>query len=969
VTDPVRIPADVDRDDRLLAGLTGRQLALLAAAGAVLYLVWLATRAVVPLPLFALGAVPAGTLAVAVVLGERDGVPLERLLTAAVRQRALPRRRVTAPEGVPGPPAWLAARATAEGDDGHRRRAPHGRPAPMRFPATGVGGGRVGVIDLGDDGAAVVAVASTVNVALRTAAEQEAIVAAFARYLHALTGPAQILVRAQPVEVSVLVRELRAAAVGLAHPALRAAASAHGAFLADLGERDRPQRHQVLLVLREPLAVAGPGGGFTARRGGRHADADARQAVGVRLARRLADATDLLAAAGIALTALSAGAATAVLAAACDPAGPLAPDGALAPAGDVITAPVVGGWLPESSGLVHDNLRDDEMPPGHRPSDGGALGRDRVDPVAFAPESVTVYPRHLRVGGAHVTTFAVAGYPREVRPGWLQPLLAHPGRVDVSLHVEPIDPVTAARRLRRQVARLESARRADAERGRLADPHTDVAADDAADLAGRVARGEGRLFRLGLYLTVHADSAAALADEARAVRAVAASLLLDARPVSYRSLQGWVSTLPLGLDQLRLRRTFDTAALSAAFPFTSPELPATGHAALSGAPGGVLYGRTLDGQGVVCWDRFDGLDNHNAVILGRSGAGKSYLVKLEALRSLYRGVEVHVLDPEDEYRRLADAVGGTCLPLGAAQARVNPFDLPVWTDATGLRTAPRDTLTRRSMFAQTVVAVMLGGPLGPPERAALDTALAEAYRRAGITGVPATWARPAPLLADVAAALTDAGDDVSIQLAARLRPYTDGAFAGLFSGPSTHRPEGHLVVYSLRGLADELRPAGTLLALDAVWRAVTDPDRRRPRLVVVDEAWWLMAQPAGAEFLFRMAKSARKHWAGLTVATQDAADVLGSELGRAVVANAATQILLRQAPQAVDDVTREFGLSGGERAFLLAARRGQGLLVAGTQRVAFEALASPAEDKLVTTSPELLATLDDSDDALGRVEL
>lgn len=582
---------------------------------------------------------------------------------------------------------------------------------------------------------------------------------------------------------------------------------------------------------------------------------------------------------------------------------------------------------------------------------------------AFVPDAIEVAPRHVVVIGEHVASFAVTGYPREVQPGWLQPLLAYPGRLDVAVHVEPIDPVTAADRLKKQLARLESGRRHDDQHGRLIDPYVEAATEDAYDLAARVARGEGKLYRLGLYLTIHADSQAALADEVAAVRSLAASLLLDAKPASYRSLQGWITCLPMGLDLLKMRRTFDTAALSAAFPFTSPDLPPADPASLS-APAGVLYGYNLASSGLVQWDRFaPSVDNHNSVILGRSGSGKSYLVKLEALRLLYRGVQVAIIDPEDEYRRLCHAVGGTDIHLGADSVRLNPFDLPIHTRPDGSRTAPRDALLRRSLFLHTVLAVLCGD-LSAAERAVLDTAITTTYQRAGITADPRTWQRPAPILGDLRNTLADLGGPGGVggtgaeNLAARLHPYVDGAFAGLLNGPTTTRPDGHLLLFSLRDLADELKPIGTLLTLDAIWRLVSNPADRCPRLVVVDEAWLLMRQQAGAEFLFRLAKSARKHWAGLTVATQDVADVLGSDLGKAVVANAATQILLRQAPQAIEEIATAFALSGGERGFLLSAERGQGLLaVSAQQRVAFEVIASDTEHRLVTSAPAELVDL------------
>lgn len=577
---------------------------------------------------------------------------------------------------------------------------------------------------------------------------------------------------------------------------------------------------------------------------------------------------------------------------------------------------------------------------------------------AFTPDAISVRPRALEVGGEWVASFAVVGYPREVHNGWLQPLLTYPGRVDVSLHIEPIDPVTAANRLKKQLSKLESGRRHTSEKGRLVDPHVEAATEDAYDLSARVARGEGKLYRLGLYLTVHAPTEEALGDEVAAIRSLAASLLLDCKPTTYRSLQGWITSLPMGLDLVGMRRTFDTSALSAAFPFTSPDLPPPDPTSV-GAPSGVLYGFNVGSQGLVHHDRF-ALDNHNSVILGRSGAGKSYLVKLELLRSLYRGIEIHVIDPEDEYARLAAAVGGTYVHLGAEQVRLNPMDLPIHTRPDGRRTAPRDALIRRSLFLHTVISVLLGSELEATERAALDRAITATYQRVGITSDPRTWTRPAPLLADLAEVLAGTGDPAGVELAARLHPYVTGAFSGLFSGPTSTRPEGHLVVFSLRDLADELKPIGTLLTLDAVWRQVSNPAIRKPRLVVVDEAWLLMKEPAGAEFLFRMAKASRKQWAGLTVATQDTADVLGSDLGKAVVANAATQILLRQASQAIDEITRTFDLSMGERQFLLSADRGQGLLSTGTQRVAFQSIASPVEHQLVTSNPAEIAGYSDT---------
>ncbi|WP_239151687.1 VirB4 family type IV secretion system protein, partial [Virgisporangium aurantiacum] len=570
--------------------------------------------------------------------------------------------------------------------------------------------------------------------------------------------------------------------------------------------------------------------------------------------------------------------------------------------------------------------------------------------AAVGPDSVEVGARSLRLGWGYAATFAVTGYPATVGAPWLEPILSWPGRLDVAIHVEPVRADTAAGQLRRQRAKLESSRRIDADKGRLGDPGVDAAAEDAAELADRVARGAAKLFRTGVYITVHAASAEALIEACAQVRAAAASVLLDLQPVTHRHLHGWVSTLPLGTDAIRMRRTLDTHALAAAFPLACPDLPAR----LPGEPAsatGVLYGLNLASSGVVMWDRW-AQDNHNSVVLARSGSGKSYLVKLEVLRNLYHGVHVAVVDPEDEYVRLAERVGGTVVQLGAAGVRLNPLDIPA-----GDR---RDVaLNRRWLFLHTVIAVLVGPnrgtpDIGPEETAALDTAIIDTYHQAGITADPATWDTPAPLLRDLAATLATAEDPAATRLAARLAPWVTGSFKDLFDGPTTGRPDGHLVVWSLRHLADEVKTIGTLLALDHIWRTIDTPptSRRarphavRPRLVVVDEAWTMLRDGTAANWLFKMAKAARKRSAGLAVITQDAADVLGTDLGRAVIANSATQVLMRQAPQAIDAIADAFQLTDAERHLLLSARRGEALLVAGSHRVRFDVVASADEHAL-----------------------
>jgi type IV secretory pathway VirB4 component len=561
-------------------------------------------------------------------------------------------------------------------------------------------------------------------------------------------------------------------------------------------------------------------------------------------------------------------------------------------------------------------------PSSARPREGDAL---------LGPDAIEVGRRRLKLGDGCCATFAVTGYPSEVAAGFLEPLFAFGGRLKVAMHVEPVAAAHAADRLRRQRARLESSRRLSADRGTLSDPALEAAAEDAERLAFSLARGEGRLFRLGCYVTVFADDEDSLVAECARLRALCQSMLLEAHPATFRSLEGYRSTLPLGVDLLRLRRSFDTEALQATFPFASSAPSSTE---------GVLWGRTTRGHGLVFSDRF-GKDNYNAVVLARSGAGKSYLAKLDLLRHLHRGVEVAVVDPEDEYRRLCDAVGGAHLALGEPGVRLNPFDLGTEPDAR----------VRRGLFLHSLVPVLFGEALRPDGKAALDRGIVACYGAAGVTEDPRTWKRRPPVMADLAAALEGDGDPAALDLARRLAPFVTGTHRELFSGQTTTRPEGHLVVFSLRSLPDELKATGSLLALDACWRRVADPAQLRRRLVVVDEAWLLMADPSGASFLHRLAKSARKHWCGLTVVTQDAGDLLASPLGEAVVANAATQVLLHQAPQAIAAVADAFSLSAGERSFLLSADRGEGIVATGPDRVAFKVLASKEEHDLVTSDP------------------
>ena len=552
----------------------------------------------------------------------------------------------------------------------------------------------------------------------------------------------------------------------------------------------------------------------------------------------------------------------------------------------------------------------------------------------LGPAALELHTDRLRVGGRWQRTLAISGYPREVGYGWLAPLLRGLPQLELSLHVEPFPAEIAAQRLQKQRARFESTRRLERERGSLQDLGVAAAAHDAEDLATRLARAQSRLYRAGLYLSISAESEPELERASQRVKALCAAQLLTCAPTSFRPLEGWLSTLPLGLDRLRLRRTFDSESLAASYPFACAEPPL--------ADQGCFYGLSETGAPVV-FDRF-ACDNYNGVILARSGAGKSYLAKLEALRLLYQGVQVFIVDPEDEYRRLTETVGGAYLPLAGADAvTLNPLDLPAGQG--------QGALADRIVFLTELVELLAGGLTGA-ELAALDRASHAAYTSAGISSDPDTHNRPAPLLRDLAAALEREGRDGS-RLAERISPYTSGSLSHLFSQPTSTRPQGELVCFSLRGLSERLKPLALLLCLDAIWRTLDGPARKR--CVLVDEAWLLMREPAGASFLYRLAKSARKRWCGLTTITQDAGDLLATELGQAIISNAASHILLRQAPQAIDRLAAAFHLTDGEKRYLLTCPQGHGLFIIGDDRFPLHVIASPGEHRLATSDPAELA--------------
>ena len=565
---------------------------------------------------------------------------------------------------------------------------------------------------------------------------------------------------------------------------------------------------------------------------------------------------------------------------------------------------------------------------------------DRVAPAVLEERRDLV-----DVDGRPTRVLALTGYPRHVSPNWLGRLLDSGEPMELSLHLEPLDPGEAIRGLTRRLVELESSRLLDARGGRVAPAEREIARGDASRLRDALERGDERVFSAALYLRLRAGSAQQLDRAEARVRAALSEVMAEARPALYEMMPALLSCLPAAEDHLGRRRTLDTSSVATMIPFAAGRLA---------APRGLLYGESLHGSSLVVVDPFDPeRENANRVVFAKSGAGKSFACKVEALRALLLGIEYCVIDPEGEYGRICEAVGGQAVRLSpAAPHRVNPFDLP----RPGAGEGPGDVLSERVVALQGLLALMLaepGGRLDASERGVLDRALYACYARAGVTPDPATHGRPAPLMRDLLAVLEESGE--SPGLAARLSRYVGGSLGRLFSEPTTADLDGPFVVFDLSGLDDELRPLATYLIADHVGgRARSDP---RPRMLLVDEAWSLMRHPEGARFLAQLARRARKRWLGLTAVTQDVGDFLASPEGHTVLANSSTQLLMRQDSSTVGIVEETFGLSAEERSFLLACRRGEGLFLDGGTHVALRVEASPYEHELATTDPAELAAL------------
>jgi conjugal transfer ATP-binding protein TraC len=569
----------------------------------------------------------------------------------------------------------------------------------------------------------------------------------------------------------------------------------------------------------------------------------------------------------------------------------------------------------------------------------------------IAPSSIEYQSGFFRIGTRYARTYYIYGYPRQIFTGWLSSMVNLDEVMDMSMFIYPVESQVVLENLRKKVSQLEAGLQIDAEKGRVRDPGKQAAIMDAEEMRDKLQVGEERFFRFGLYFTVYGFSQDELEFVSHKVESMLGQQLVYSKPATAQQEQGLNSTLPQFSDQLQIRRNMNTGALSTTFPFTSADLS---------QDSGILYGINMHNSGLVIFDRFS-LENGNSVVFAKSGAGKSFTVKLEALRSLMFGTEIFIIDPENEYQRMAEAVGGAYVRLSLnSNTRINPFDLPQVVDSDEADNALRSNL----ITLHGLLRLMMGGAqaqmaaqggngvvapaLTPVEESDLDAALIETYARAGITNDPLTHQSPPPTIADLYDVLLHMGG-TGPQLAQRLRKYTTGTFAGIFSQQSNININNPLVVFNIRDLEDELRPVAMYIVLNFIWNR-TKADQKK-RILIVDEAWQLMKYEDSANFLFSLAKRARKYNLGITTITQDVEDFMGSRMGRAIVANASMQILLKQSTSAVDVLAATFRLTSEEKKRLSQFPVGQGLFFAGQNHVHIQVIASPTETGLITTDP------------------
>jgi type IV secretory pathway VirB4 component len=558
----------------------------------------------------------------------------------------------------------------------------------------------------------------------------------------------------------------------------------------------------------------------------------------------------------------------------------------------------------------------------------------------IAPPAIEVDFDYIKIGSTYYRTLFVVGYPRYVQANWLSPLINFVHTLEISMYQYPVEAKGVLDDLKRKVTEMEATIANDIQHGKVLDPAVQAALEDAQFLQEELVRGQERFFQFGLYVTIPADSKEELDTISKQVESTMGALLLVPKHATLQMEDAFKTTLPQQTDHLYITRNMDTTSLASTFPFISSSLTSST---------GIMYGINEHNGSLVIFDRFT-QENANSVIFAKSGAGKSYLVKLEALRSLMFGTEVVVIDPEEEYKNLCQSIGGEYITFSFdSSAKINPFDL------SGVYEEGENELGLKILSLHGFFKVVMGN-MSPSEDAVLDKALVDTYRQKGITPDPATQKNEPPLMEDLYKVLLGMEEAEAKSLADRIEKFVKGSLIGIFNQQSNIDLRNTFTVFSVKSLEDELRPIAMYLILDFIWTRIKNDVRKR--LLIVDEAWYMMQFPDSATFLYSVAKRARKYYLGLTTITQDVEDFLNTDYGKAIVTNSSFQILLKQSPAAIDKVAEVFYLSEGERHLLLAADVGEGIFFAGPNHVAVRVIASPEEHSLVTTNPEELKQME-----------
>ena len=553
-----------------------------------------------------------------------------------------------------------------------------------------------------------------------------------------------------------------------------------------------------------------------------------------------------------------------------------------------------------------------------------------------APASIKTEPGYLKLGERLAKSFFIFSYPRYLSTGWFAPVINLDVPMDISFFVHPIDTGMILKQLRKRVTEIQAEIMEREEKGLVRDPALETAYRDIEELRERLQTAQERMFRFGLYLTIYGDTEKELRDIETTLRSILEARLIYIKPALYQQKEGFNTCAPYGLDQLQVHNPMNTGPLSSVFPFISFDLSSNE---------GILYGINQHNNSLVLFDRFT-LENANSVVFAKAGAGKSYAVKLEVLRSLMLGVDVVIIDPENEYKFLADAVGGSFFNISlTSPSHINPFDLPTPREDEN----PADVLRSNIINLVGLMRIMLGG-LTPEEDAIMDRALSETYAAKDITPEtdPLSWSERIPLMQDLEAVLE--GMEGAESLVKRLRKFTKGTYADFFNRPSNISMKKNLVIFGIRDMEEELRPMAMFIIMRYIWKTITSELKKR--ILVIDEAWWLMQTEDGASFLFGMAKRARKYWLGVTTITQDVGDFMRSNYGQPIITNSSLQLLMKQSPATIDIVQKTFNLTEEEKYMLLEIAVGEGLFFAGPKHVAIRVVASYAEDQIITTAPE-----------------